>query len=497
MSSNDAFDRQVRDWLSAEGQRTVPPGLAEAAVATTANRHPRPAWLVAALGAGYGGSPAAPRRALFDRPMAVVLLAALLVLAIVAGIVAFGSSRPLLVVTASLGPSSSALVAVASPTLAPSPTSAPSLTMGCPTTGGAWPAPSTPPGPIADAKPGLLAGWGQVGTRNDGQPIFDVFTFDPFQESGPGALRRVTTLELSSAKESVLDWSPDGSALDVDWSSGTTASGCTETFVVVGGNLYRPFPEHGTDFFDGPVWSSDGSRLADVEYHGDFTQPIGNVAIRNRDGTSPLALPIICPRCQPFSVKWSPDGTILAAGYETIAVDGSSGPLGVAFYPFATGQWEIHPFSGVGFAILGWLDDERLLVDQSSAKGTFLVTVSPLVKGELRVGTGSGTLAPDRHTVLIDAAEKPGSSLAVLSVLDLATGITRPLSAGGPWPELDAIVWAPDESAVVLGVFDPQPAPALGNRTGTWLVPLDGSAARQLTGPEFSPSSWQPVWPAP
>jgi hypothetical protein len=61
----------------------------------------------------------------------------------------------------------------------------------------------------------------------------------------------------------------------------------------------------------------------------------------------------------------------------------------------------------------------------------------------------------------------------------------------------DLVVRAPsgDHNAFshALSIFDHQPGPG-GHPNRTWTVPLDGSPARLLSGPEFSAYSWQPVW---
>jgi hypothetical protein len=78
--------------------------------------------------------------------------------------------------------------------------------------------------------------------------------------------------------------------------------------------------------------------------------------------------------------------------------------------------------------------------------------------------------------------------------MDLATGASRALPAGGPWSGIGQVIWAPDESAIVLSIEDTDPGADL-SRNGTWIVPLDGSPARQISGDEFQPVTWQPVWP--
>jgi hypothetical protein len=491
MSQNQDFDRQLRDWLVAEGGRAAPPGLAAAVATRTASRRPRPAWIVALRGEGYSGV-AAGRRDPISRPVVLVALVALLVAVLVAGLVMSGASpKPLLVIpTAPPSAPASLPVAIASPTAQPT------IADVCGSTSGGWPGPTTPAGQPAAAKPGLLAGWGPVGS---GTSISDhVFSLDP--AVGRTSLKQITTFGPGSLKETTLAWAPDGSALTV---SPLLASGpqndCLSPVVVAGGQTVRPFPAPEGCYAISPSWSPDGSRLAAVEHYGNLT--FDDLLIASRDGSPLVVLPKICPTCLPSGDQaWSPDGAMLATDYQDRPLDGNNDAFGVAFYSFASGTWQTHPLVPSGAFGLSWLDNQRVLLQWGDGTTERIEAVSAGVDGEQAIGSDwagleSITLSPDRSSILVARETDVGSSsTTTLSVLDLATGASRALPAGGPWPTVKSIVWAPDSSAVVLGVAGPKPG-AAGDRSGTWIVPLDGSAARQLSGPEFTPTSWQPVWP--
>jgi Tol biopolymer transport system component len=273
-----------------------------------------------------------------------------------------------------------------------------------------------------------------------------------------------------------------------------------------GSGLRRPFSAPDRSAF-APAWAPDGTRLAVVTAPWSATGPAADpppsvlsVWDPSTGASTDLGRP--CERCSPVgqqdghgALAWSPDsGRIavdyadLSCGLETPAPDAETVCRGIAVVSM-DGAWAPVTIAdddpGSVPALVGWLDDSALLVQDGEA----LIRVDA-ASGDLTplpssvsgwMWPVSRALSPDRTLVL----SVRGGNEAFMTAQDVLTGATERIEPVPP--DVLDFAWSPDSKWVIAQAD----TDGFGANRGLYLGPVDGSrlAAQVLAG-GFGNMAW-------
>jgi hypothetical protein len=290
-----------------------------------------------------------------------------------------------------------------------------------------------------------------------------------------------------------LAWSPDGRALAIVVVDGAPPNRYAlyvwSDLGLAGPIIEGRFPSS----VRVPSWSPDGSLLAVGEDRGTILGPSDPALARiiAGDGSAPREVRADCDACFGGSVYWSPSGDRIA--FRTWTNQDNGETLGIAagnvdgqVVPLLSGT------SG-GDTLLGWANDDSLWVVPFSvtvpltvpegAGRLFEVPLDPRLDrvdhGFLPAGPGvtpgGVAISPDGAQVL-QLVERPRVFITDLMLADLRTGDTERLIEG---TSLGQVWWSPDGRTV--GYVSELQTPD----QGIWLVNVDGTGLRKLVGGSF------------
>jgi TolB protein len=309
MNEHDDFDRILRGWIIDEGRGSAPAHLASDVATRIARRTPRPTWLALALGDGMGR----PMASLGSgrRPLALLVVAGLLLAIIAGAVIVAGSARREL---------SNVIVPSSAPSAQTNPAASAALILfgiSVSVDGGASGTYCTtfhtirPDGSgERELAGGCLAygnaSWAPTGDRMifDSTPLSSSATLisEVAADGGsPGAL-------LTLSDGSMPAYSPDGS--QIAYAGLGSAPGAGGIFIATadGTNPHQlTSPEGGSGDLQ-PRFSPDGSRLAFTRMTNDPASPF-EVWVVNTDGTDLHRL--IAALAESTAARWSSDDSHL------------------------------------------------------------------------------------------------------------------------------------------------------------------------------------------
>ena len=329
---SDNFDLDLTTWLDAVSPSSAPEDLLPGALARTARTRQRPRWLVAERWTTMQLTLARTR---VSRRALALFIVALVALAIVAGLLAGGASRP--------------------PRLAIAFT----VTNGGQTQVGAMAADGSHATALTDGLVSAAAWWTPDGSRllirinrngND-----DIYAMDP-----DGSHQVRLTQDLYNDGAAVM--SPDGKSIAYD--ADTTDSGCYELFVM---NADGTRPTQLTPDGDcnwGPSWTHDGRGL----FFGSTRDGNFDIYTMRTDVTNLKRLTSNAATNDAFP-RLSPDGTKVAFTSWNAALDKQSAEIDVMNVD-GTRRTRLTT-NGFEDSYPAWSPDGKKLVFQSNRDGNF------------------------------------------------------------------------------------------------------------------------------
>ena len=313
MNEHDDFDRTLRGWIIDEGRGSAPPHLASEVATAIARRNRRPTWLALAFGDGMGRP--LPSHGSARRPLALLMVAGL-ILAIIAGaVMVAGSARREL---------SHVTVPSAAPAVVGSPAPSASST-------------------TSAAADGLIV-FGIVVPVEGGATGTYCTTIHTIRPDGSGE-REMAGGCLAYGRAS---WGPTGDSIITD-STPLSSNETQIAEVAAGGGAPGGLLTLSGGFM--PAFSPDGSQIA---YAGLGSAPgAGGIFIAAADGTHPHRLTSPEGGSTDAAPRFSPDGSRLVFSGAT------NDPAVAVLWIVNTDGSDLHPLTAAlpGSPLARWSSD--------------------------------------------------------------------------------------------------------------------------------------------
>jgi hypothetical protein len=289
-----------------------------------------------------------------------------------------------------------------------------------------------------------------------------------------------------------LAWSPDGSALAMVVAE---SQPCCRYALYVWSDLGLAGPiidVREPSYLHVPSWSPDGSLLAIGQSTGSVVGPSDPASawIIAGDGSAPREVHSDCDACFGGSVYWSPSADQIA--FRTWSNQGNGESLGIAAGDVDSPVVPLVPDTHGGDALLGWATDESLwvvpfgvsvpLAVPEDAGHLLEVPLDPRLArvdhGFLPSGPGvmpGGVVVSPDGTQVVELVERPRGLIGDLMLAPFPTGSAERLVEGLPsiW---GPVWWSPDGQTIgyLIDVQTPD--------QGIWLVNADGTGLRKVVG---------------
>jgi hypothetical protein len=321
-----------------------------------------------------------------------------------------------------------------------------------------------------------------------------LLTIDPATGAGCQVVRFGANYQVQTA----LDWSPSGDALAIAFSNPDMPYD-NQVLIWTPSRLLRVWSG---DLTPDVEWAPDGRSIAIWTATSDGSRPPATRIIF-ADGSPDRTFDVHPVVYWTPALQWSPDGSRwLVEEADHLSQDT---PHALSLVDLADGRVTPIDLPTGRYRLIGWLDDERVLVldwtdgvetqrylDVSvAAPGSFSVVPIPQA-----VTSWSSLLSPDREhvaSVVEGGGEAPaGGDLAITGLA--ATEVAAPVHVA-PRQRAFGVAWSPDGSQVLFQTAEPTASEGELTRR-IWIAGADGDAdPRQIAAGDLVTldDPWQPV----